>query len=59
MIRPSRPDESRSEGIALRQAERRVPSLLERLQHYAEEQPISAALWCFAIGLVVGWRLKS
>lgn len=28
------------------------------LQSYARERPEIAALWCFGIGFVLGWRLK-
>lgn len=28
------------------------------LKTYARERPDVAALWCFGIGFVVGWRLK-
>lgn len=28
------------------------------LQGYARERPEVAALWCFGIGFVLGWRLK-
>ncbi len=28
------------------------------LQNYAKERPEVAALWCFGIGFVLGWRLK-
>lgn len=28
------------------------------LQTYARERPEVAALWCFGIGFMLGWRLK-
>ncbi|HXT57390.1 MAG TPA: hypothetical protein VN699_02095 [Pirellulales bacterium] len=28
------------------------------LVEFAQENPASAALWCFGIGFVLGWRLK-
>ncbi len=28
------------------------------LQNYARERPEVAALWCFGVGFVLGWRLK-
>jgi hypothetical protein len=37
---------------------RPVDDLLEYLQTYAKQKPEMAALWCFGIGFVLGWRLK-
>ena len=31
---------------------------LEYLKAYAREKPDVAALWCFGIGFVIGWKLK-
>ena len=28
------------------------------LQDYAHDNPEVAAMWCFGIGLLVGWKLK-
>jgi hypothetical protein len=32
--------------------------LVQYLREYARENPESAALWCFGIGFVLGWKLK-
>lgn len=32
--------------------------LMHYLQAYARERPEVAALWCFGIGFVLGWKLK-
>ena len=32
--------------------------VVEYLREYARENPESAALWCFGIGFVLGWKLK-
>jgi hypothetical protein len=32
--------------------------LMEYLKAYAREKPDVAALWCFGLGFVVGWKLK-
>lgn len=32
--------------------------LIEYLKDYARERPEMAALWCFGIGFVLGWKLK-
>lgn len=37
-----------------------IPSqdLVHYLKEYARERPEVAALWCFGIGFVLGWKLK-
>ena len=32
--------------------------LVEYLKDYARERPEVAAMWCFGIGFVLGWKLK-
>lgn len=32
--------------------------LMDYLKSYAREKPDVAALWCFGLGFVVGWKLK-
>jgi hypothetical protein len=32
--------------------------VIEYLREYARENPEAAALWCFGIGFVLGWKLK-
>jgi hypothetical protein len=32
--------------------------LIEYLREYAREKPEVAALWCFGIGFILGWKLK-
>ncbi len=29
-----------------------------RLSEYAHEKPDVAAMWCFGLGLIVGWKLR-
>lgn len=31
---------------------------VEYVKAYARENPGTAALWCFGIGFVVGWKMK-
>lgn len=31
---------------------------VQYLREYARENPEAAALWCFGIGFVLGWKLK-
>lgn len=33
-------------------------SLMFHLQEFVKENPTSAAMWCFGIGFILGWRLK-
>jgi hypothetical protein len=32
--------------------------VIEYLREYARENPESAALWCFGVGFILGWKLK-
>jgi hypothetical protein len=32
--------------------------LIEYVTEYAREKPEVAALWCFGIGFILGWKLK-
>jgi hypothetical protein len=32
--------------------------LVEYLRDYAREKPEVAALWCFGVGFILGWKLK-
>ena len=32
--------------------------LVQYLREYARDNPESAALWCFGIGFVLGWKMK-
>jgi len=32
--------------------------MVDYLREYARENPETAALWCFGIGFVLGWKLK-
>jgi hypothetical protein len=31
---------------------------LDYLREYARQKPEMAALWCFGVGFVLGWKLK-
>ena len=35
-----------------------VQDLTSYLKAYAKDRPDVAALWCFGIGFVLGWKLK-
>lgn len=35
-----------------------VPGIVDHLREYAVQRPEVAALWCFGIGFVLGWKLK-
>lgn len=35
-----------------------MPDLLDYMKEYARQKPEVAALWCFGIGFVLGWKLK-
>lgn len=51
----------RSSGENTRMGEyglRPQDDLMAYLKAYAREKPDVAALWCFGIGFVLGWKLK-
>ncbi len=31
---------------------------VDRIKQYAQDEPVSFALWAFGIGFVLGWKLK-
>jgi hypothetical protein len=37
---------------------RPMDDIVSYLRTYAREKPDVAALWCFGIGFVLGWKLK-
>jgi hypothetical protein len=49
--------ESRSRRDA-EEALQPLQDVMEYLRNYAREQPEMAAMWCFGIGFVLGWKLK-
>lgn len=32
--------------------------LMDYVRRYAREKPDVAALWCFGLGVIVGWKAK-
>lgn len=47
-----RDDESAHEEIEV------IRDVMDYLREYAREKPEVAALWCFGIGFILGWKLK-
>ena len=39
-------------------AESTIHSVVNCLEEYAREKPLSFALWTFGIGFALGWKLK-
>lgn len=35
-----------------------VPDLVDYITDYARQKPEVAAMWCFGVGFVLGWKLK-
>ena len=33
-------------------------TVVDHLKQYVRQNPANAALWCFGVGFVLGWRLK-
>lgn len=53
---------SATQEMPQRLASRHEPDLLNDLvcyaRQYAQQKPEVAALWCFGIGFILGWKLK-
>jgi hypothetical protein len=49
---------NRTEGSRLNQSAQQSQDITYYLQQYAQENPSAAAMWCFALGFVIGWKLK-
>ena len=61
LVRPLREGETepcRTEPCPTEPRPTEPRGLGEFLLEYARENPASAALWCFGVGFVLGWRLK-
>lgn len=37
---------------------RPVEDAVQYIERYARQRPTEVALWCLAVGFVLGWRLK-
>ena len=46
------------QGAAQHYVKEPARDLFSLLRDYSRDKPDVAALWCFAIGLFVGWKLK-
>jgi hypothetical protein len=55
-----RNDYDRESDVALQEDEslRPLSDLMEYLRQYARERPEMTALTCFAVGFILGWKLK-
>jgi len=50
---------NQTKGEAIRRSFESEPKgLVCYLREYAENDPAAAAMWCFGIGFVLGWKLK-
>jgi len=47
-----------SQALEMPHFEGAMSDLVKHLGEFAKENPSGAALWCFGIGFVLGWRLK-
>jgi hypothetical protein len=50
--------EGRSSADEVERLEGQAKDIVQHLTEYARENPTNAALWCFGIGFVLGWKLK-
>ncbi len=56
---PESVESSRRSGQAGRgDLETMASDLASHLKEYARQNPGAAALWCFGIGFVLGWKLR-
>jgi len=53
-----RPNENRPQDFAGGGQLQPVDDFLEYAIQYARENPGTAALWCFGVGFILGWKLK-
>jgi len=54
----ARGQQSSSQALEMPHFEGAMSDLVKHLGEFAKENPTGAALWCFGIGFVLGWRLK-
>jgi hypothetical protein len=57
----NRESQPRSEAAAANPRQTDIQPLddaLDYLREYARQKPEMAALWCFGVGFVLGWKLK-
>jgi hypothetical protein len=57
---PNKMSNSRQQSATMREQDPAElgRDMVEYLREYARENPEAAALWCFGIGFVLGWKLK-
>jgi len=60
MVQASRPAQQSGQGGGQAPSRPQADSrdLIAHLTEYAEQNPSTAALWCFGLGFVIGWKLK-
>jgi hypothetical protein len=51
-------NQRRSDAGGAETAAKPAEDLIQYLTDYAKQKPDVAALWCFGIGFVLGWKLK-
>lgn len=45
-------------NVASAKVQECATTIIDHLKEYVRENPGNAALWCFGVGFVLGWRLK-
>ncbi len=58
MAQTATSNQRRSEAGSGDNAMKPAEDIVQYLTTYAREKPDVAALWCFGIGFVLGWKLK-
>ena len=55
---PTTSNQRRSDAGSAENAMKPADDIIQYLTDYAKQKPDVAALWCFGIGFVLGWKLK-
>ena len=58
ILEDTSPELQREMAVETNLPPRTAKSLLDHCREYARERPEMAALWCFGLGFVLGWKLK-
>ena len=58
MAQATTSNQRRSEAACADNAMKPADDIVQYLSNYAKQKPDVAALWCFGIGFVLGWKLK-
>ncbi len=58
MAQAATSNQRRTESSASETSLKPADDIVQYLTTYARQKPDVAALWCFGVGFVLGWKLK-